>query len=106
LFTRYQQDGDVESLAALFDLTAPEVYRVARYLSRDQDEAEDLLQATFLVVIEQAAGFRQGARVMPWLLGILANKARQRVERRGLERRFLERKQREHGVDRPCADNG
>ncbi|HEX5051721.1 MAG TPA: sigma-70 family RNA polymerase sigma factor [Planctomycetota bacterium] len=75
-FRRYQQTGDARSLARVFDATAPELYRLAFHLAGDRHAAEDLVQTTFLTAIEDVASYDGTRRVLPWLLGILANRAR------------------------------
>src|SRR5262249_14378608 len=50
--------------------------RVALHLTGNIADAEDMVQATFLEVIECASGYDETRRVMPWLLGILVNQAR------------------------------
>src|SRR5574341_599223 len=75
-FERYRTSGDPRALARLFDLTAPELARVAGYLVRDAHQAEDLVQTTFLTVLERRGDFAPGEPVLPWLLGIVANRAR------------------------------
>ena len=84
LFARFRRSGDPEALAGVFDRTAPELLRVARHLARDTAAAEDLVQATFVAAIEGAATFEDSRRVLPWLLGILANLARR--QRRAAQR--------------------
>lgn len=76
LFERFRRRDHARALGRLFDLTARELYRVASHLTRDRQEAEDLVQTTFLVAIESRASFHGDADVLPWLLGILANRAR------------------------------
>lgn len=76
LFLRYRDRGDTSALAAVFDRTAPELLRLALHLCRRLDDAEDLLQATFLAAIESAPRFDRSKKVMPWLTGILVNRAR------------------------------
>ncbi|MHC4955937.1 MAG: sigma-70 family RNA polymerase sigma factor [Planctomycetota bacterium] len=75
-FARYRRGRDSAALGEVFDLAAPEVLRIATYLVRDADVAEDLVQQTFLGVIEGADRFDDGRAVMPWMLGILANQVR------------------------------
>ncbi|MEO6593469.1 MAG: sigma-70 family RNA polymerase sigma factor [Planctomycetota bacterium] len=75
-FGRYQKTGDPHALARVFDATAPELYRIAFHLVCDRHAAEDLVQATFVAAIENAASFDGERRVLPWLLGILANRSR------------------------------
>lgn len=76
LFRRYRRRGDVEALGAAFDLAAPELLHVARHLCPGEAEAEDAVQACFLTALERAGEHDGDRRVIPWLLGILANHAR------------------------------
>lgn len=80
-FDRYRRRGDVASLGRVFDAVAPEVLGVAMHLARGPVEAEDLLQRTFVTAIERARSFDASERLVPWLLGILANHAREEARR-------------------------
>lgn len=75
LFLRFRDRGETAALAAVFDRTAPELLRVARYLARGRADADDLLQATFLAAIEGAAAFEPSRPLEPWLFGILVHLA-------------------------------
>lgn len=75
LFERFRR-GDAEALGTVFDRTGTELLRVALHLSPDLSAAEDLVQATFVAAIEGRERFQRGRRLMPWLLGILGNRAR------------------------------
>lgn len=75
LFLRFQRTGDPRSLGRLFDRTAADLLRVARYLTGDRTLAEDLVQATFLRAIEGASGYDATRPVLPWLIGILTHQA-------------------------------
>lgn len=90
-FARFRRDGDAKALAAVFDATAPELLRIARHLGGSRNTAEDLLQSTFLTAIERRDGFDTDRRLLPWLIGILANHAaaERRRQRRVLEPRPL-----------------
>lgn len=70
-----------ERLAALFDAHHTRLYRLARRLSRDADEARDLVQETFL----RAARARQlpgdAAGEEAWLVRVLVNLCRDRWRR-------------------------
>ena len=87
LFERYARRGDVGALEQVFDGAAPELLRIALHLSHDATQAEDLVQATFVRAIENAARFEPGRALLPWLIGILAHEAA-RARRDG--RRVLE----------------
>jgi len=74
LFARFRRTGDPGALAEVFDRTAPELLRVACYLAGDRHLAEDALQSTFLHAIEHAGRWDARQRVLPWLMGLLANR--------------------------------
>lgn len=83
-FLRFRRRGDASALAKVFDLTAPELASVARYLVKDSATAEDIVQATYLTAIEKSASYDESQAVMPWLVGILAKhaaKARRKAAR-------------------------
>lgn len=81
-FRRYQQTGVPAQLAIVFDATAQELFRLAWHLIGDRHAAEDLVQSTFLAAIETARTFAPDREVLPWLCGILANRARDARRRR------------------------
>lgn len=64
-------------MAKVFDRTAPELWRVASHLCRDRHAAEDAVQNTFLVAIEHKEQWDGSRPLLPWLLGLLANRARE-----------------------------
>ena len=78
-----------ERLAVLFDMHHARLYRLARRLSRDADEARDLVQETFL----RAARARQlpdGATgEEAWLVRVLVNLCRDRWRQMQVRRRLL-----------------
>ncbi len=76
LFLSYRTSGDPEALTQLFDAASAELLALARHLTVDRSRAEDLLQETFLSAIEMADSWDSERAVMPWLVGILMNKAR------------------------------
>jgi RNA polymerase sigma factor (sigma-70 family) len=80
LFERYRTHGSTAALARVFDETAPALFAVARRIARESADAEDAVQATFLVAIERAATWDAKRPLEPWLFGIL-------VRQLGLARR-------------------
>lgn len=81
LFRAFTKSGDPRALGEVYDRLAPELLRIALHTARDAAEAEDVLQATFVAAIERARHFDPAQRVLPWLVGILANEARKARER-------------------------
>ena len=76
LFLRFTGRGDMRALGELFDALSPELLRVARHVARDEAEAEDLVQATFLTALEHPERFDASRRITAWMVGILTNEAR------------------------------
>ena len=76
LFDEWRRSGDAAALAKVFDRTAPELSRLVAHLVRDPIEAEDVLQRTYLTAIERADTYDASRPLVPWLVGILANLAR------------------------------
>lgn len=74
-FERFRSRGDVKALGEVFDSLAPELLAVARRLVAGANEAEDLVQATFVTAIEKASEYDEERAVAPWMVGILAGHA-------------------------------
>lgn len=75
LLERWCRQADLDALGELFDLVAPRLLKLAVHLVGDAGEAEDLVQQTFLVLIERRKAVRLSDPVMPWLIGVLNHKA-------------------------------
>ncbi|MCC7065266.1 MAG: sigma-70 family RNA polymerase sigma factor [Planctomycetes bacterium] len=76
-FDRFRRTGDARALAKVFDRTAPELWRVAVHLRRDTQAAEDAVQGAFLAAIEAREQWDATRPLLPWLLGLLANRVRE-----------------------------
>lgn len=70
---------------------APGLRRVARQLTRDVDDAEDLLQETAVRAHRFADRFREGTSMRAWLHRILRNTFASRYRKRRREREVIER---------------
>ena len=81
LFERFAARGDVAALGEVFDRTAPRLLHLAMHLAHSAEDAEDLLQATFVLAMKKAATFSKGEPLLPWLSGILAGEARNLARR-------------------------
>ncbi|MCA8949033.1 MAG: sigma-70 family RNA polymerase sigma factor [Planctomycetes bacterium] len=79
-FERWRRHGDAAALGRVFDRLAPELLLVAAHFA-DRGAAEDLVQATFVAAITDAARWQAERPLMPWLVGIVANLARRERER-------------------------
>lgn len=67
---------DEKAFAALYRASAPKLYQVARYVTRREDWAEEVLQESFVNVWHRAGSYdpRKGAP-MTWMTVIVRNRA-------------------------------
>jgi RNA polymerase sigma factor (sigma-70 family) len=98
LLERYVADRGERSEAAFTALIArhgPMVLRICRTVLRDEHDAEDAFQATFLVLACKVASIRQQGSVASWLFGVASRVARcarsGAARRRSHERRVASR---------------
>jgi RNA polymerase sigma factor (sigma-70 family) len=85
LLTLFVRRGDQEAFALLVRRHGPLVLGVCRRVLHDAHEAEDVAQATFLVLARKAATVRPKDRLAAWLHGVarrMALNARRADERR------------------------
>src|SRR5262245_44770824 len=85
LLTDFTSSADEEAFAELVRRHGPMVLGVCRRMLRNQHDAEDTFQATFLVLAQKAASIRSPEALPSWLYGVatrLANRTRATVSRR------------------------
>ena len=58
------------------------LFRTARSILRDEGEAEDVVQETYIRAFERLDSLAEAARLSPWLVRIAANEALDRLRRR------------------------
>jgi RNA polymerase sigma-70 factor (ECF subfamily) len=85
LIRRYQA-GQTNLFEVLYDRHKEYVYRVAYSLTRHAEEAEEVVQETFLDVLKALPRYRvEGpARFETWLYRVTANRAKMRLRRKQL----------------------
>lgn len=82
------QRGDPQAFAALFNRYEQRVYDLACVILRNSDEAKDVVQDTFVRVLERINTYRGTAAFESWLLAIAINCCRDRLRRQKV-RRYL-----------------
>ena len=75
-------DGDMTALAILVDRHKDLVYRVAMQITKNSDDASDVLQDAFLKVYDSINAFRQESAFETWLYRIVVNLSIDAVKQR------------------------
>src|SRR5437868_11259466 len=83
LLERFALNRDQAAFAELVTRHGPDVYALCRRLLRSEPDAEDVFQATFLVLAREAGRVRKAASVGSWLYGVAYRLGRKARARRG-----------------------
>jgi RNA polymerase sigma-70 factor (ECF subfamily) len=75
------QSGDEEALEALFRAFEMPVYNLVRRMFRRPEDAEDVLQETFLEVVRNIKQYRGEGHLWGWVRKIASTKALMRIRR-------------------------
>ena len=76
------QQQDHVAFATLLERYGNRLLRSAYCMSKNQEEAEDLVQETFLLAFQSADKFRGQSKIYTWLYGIMLNCHRARRRKR------------------------
>src|SRR5438132_1901452 len=90
LVQRYAASRDETAFAALVKRHGPMVFGVSRRLLGDSHQAEDVFQATFLVLAQRIGSIKRRQSVASWLYGV-AQRIALRVRTQEAARRRRER---------------
>jgi len=82
LLLRHARGGDREAFRAIMQRHNQRLFRVARAVVNNDDEAEDVLQDAYLKAFAAIAAFRGESGLNTWLTAITLNEARGRLRRR------------------------
>jgi len=75
------KSGDEEALEALYRAFETPVYNLARRILRNPEDAEDVLQETFLEVVRSIGSYRGEGHLWGWVRRIASSKALMRIRR-------------------------
>ena len=90
-FVARAQDGDRAAFEALLRRHYERMHRVAWRISGSRHDAEDVVQEVCCGLVDRIGGFRGEARFATWLIGIVANAARDHHRRGATLARLRER---------------
>lgn len=79
---RHAKAGNREAFRAIMQRCNQRLFRVARAVVGNDDEAEDVLQESYLHAFTGIAEFRGEAGLLTWLTAITLNEARGRLRKR------------------------
>jgi RNA polymerase sigma factor (sigma-70 family) len=85
-FVTWLDRRDAQALARVFDATGGKLLLLATHVGGAGQQAQDLVQATFLAAMAHGASWDRARPLWPWLAAILHNEARMQA-RRGRRRR-------------------
>ncbi|MEJ2010816.1 MAG: sigma-70 family RNA polymerase sigma factor [Anaerolineales bacterium] len=80
---RALRSGDREAFAAMVDEYSPQLYRLALRMLGNPQEAEDVLQETFINAFKHMKQFEGRSQLSTWLYRIAANQALMRLRKNG-----------------------
>jgi RNA polymerase sigma-70 factor, ECF subfamily len=82
IWVRQAKAGDLSAFEALVSRHEGRVYSLAQRMLRQEQDAEDVVQQTFLSALEHLAGFREESSFATWLARIATHAALKIIRRR------------------------
>jgi RNA polymerase sigma-70 factor (ECF subfamily) len=76
------QDGDTSAFGELVERYQGRVFALTRRILKDDDEAEDALQETFLSAFRGIKNFKREAKFSTWIFRVASNAALMRLRKR------------------------
>ena len=74
--------GDAEAFTELVKRYDKKIYRLAKHITQNDEDAEDVLQETFLKAYEHLDGFQGNSRFYTWIVRIGVNEALMKLRKR------------------------
>jgi len=76
------REGDADAFTELVNRYDRRIFRLARHITENAEDAEDVLQETFLRAYEHLPGFQGHSKFYTWLARIAINQALMKLRRR------------------------
>lgn len=76
------QQGGVEAFSELVTRYEGNIYRLARHITQNPEDAEDVLQETFLKAYEHLGDFQGNSKFYTWLVRIAVNQSLMKLRKR------------------------
>jgi RNA polymerase sigma-70 factor (ECF subfamily) len=78
--------GDTAAFSALVSRYEGKIFRLAQHITQNREDAEDVLQETFLKSYEHLDQFKGDARFYTWIVRIAVNQALMKLRKRKSDR--------------------
>ena len=76
---RSAKEGNQESFAQVYDMIAPELYRVALYTLGNEQDAEDAVSETFVEAYKGIKNLRDESSFKRWMMTILSVRCKRHI---------------------------
>jgi RNA polymerase sigma-70 factor (ECF subfamily) len=74
--------GDAAAFTSLVERYERKIFRLAKHITQNEEDAEDVLQDAFLKAFEHLQGFQEQSKFYTWLVRIAVNEALMRLRKR------------------------
>jgi len=74
--------GDGAAFTQLVNRYERKIFRLAKHITQNQEDAEDVLQETFLKAYEHVGGFQEQSKFYTWLVRIAVNESLMKLRKR------------------------
>ncbi len=86
LLVEKARQGDVEAFTSLINKYERRIYRMARQITQNDEDSEDVLQDTFLKAYEHLKSFQGQSKFYTWLTRIAVNESLMKLRKRKSDR--------------------
>jgi RNA polymerase sigma-70 factor (ECF subfamily) len=76
------KDGDSEAFTELVKRYERRIFRLAKHITQNEEDAEDVLQDAFLKAYQHIGGFQEQSKFYTWLVRIAVNEALMKLRKR------------------------
>jgi RNA polymerase sigma-70 factor (ECF subfamily) len=76
------KSGDIAAFETLVERYERKIFRLAQNITQNREDAEDVMQESFLKAYEHLSGFQGNSRFYTWLVRITVNQALMKLRKR------------------------
>lgn len=78
--------GDLAAFNQLTTQYSPKIYRLAKHITQNDEDAEDVLQESFLKAFEHLVDFQEKSKFYTWIVRIAVNESLMKLRKRKSDR--------------------